>query len=89
MPDFIHRTSTTKPAAPPAPLSLLTEARRFGLPVAAIGGITLNNAAQTLAAGADLLAVITDLFDAADMDITTRARAYTTLIAASPRNTPT
>ena len=73
--------STTKPAAPPA--------RRFGLPVAAIGGITLNNAAQTLAAGADLLAVITDLFDAADMDITTRARAYTTLIAASPRNTPT
>ncbi|MEN9356323.1 MAG: hypothetical protein RL695_494 [Pseudomonadota bacterium] len=81
--------STTKPAAPPAPLSLLTEARRFGLPVAAIGGITLNNAAQTLAAGADLLAVITDLFDAADMDITTRARAYTTLIAASPRNTPT
>lgn len=78
--------SITKPAAPSAPLTLLTEARRFGLPVAAIGGICLNNAAQTLAAGADLLAVISDLFDAPDMDITNRARAYTTLIDASTRN---
>ncbi len=78
--------SHTKPNAPRAPLALLAEARRFGLPIAAIGGITLNNAAATLVAGADLLAVISDLFDAPDMDIATRARAYTTLIAASPRN---
>jgi thiamine-phosphate pyrophosphorylase len=76
--------SPTKPQAPAAPLSLLTEARRFGKPVAAIGGIRLENAAPTLAAGADLLAVISDLFDAPD--ITARARAYTTLIDASSRN---
>lgn len=67
--------SLTKPDASPASLDLLGEAkRRFGLPVAAIGGINLTNAPQTIAAGADLLAVITDLFDA--MDIAGRARSY-------------
>ncbi|MFA7269993.1 MAG: thiamine phosphate synthase [Sterolibacterium sp.] len=70
--------SATKPHAPPAPLALLGEARRrFGLPIAAIGGIALDNAAQTIAAGADLLAVVSDLFDAAD--IAARAREYTRL----------
>jgi thiamine-phosphate pyrophosphorylase len=48
--------------------------RRFGLPVAAIGGITLDNAPQLIAAGADILAVVSDLFDA--MDIKARAEAY-------------
>src|SRR5574343_1745586 len=55
--------SSTKPQAPRAPLAMLGEAqRRFGLPVAAIGGITLDNAAPVVAAGADLLAVISDVF---------------------------
>ncbi|MCK9284889.1 MAG: thiamine phosphate synthase [Rhodocyclaceae bacterium] len=66
--------SPTKPAALKAPLSLLGEARRFGLPLAAIGGITADNAAQVIAAGADMVAVISDLFDA--MDIAGRAAAY-------------
>ena len=67
--------SRTKPAAVRAPLALLGEARRrFGLPVVAIGGITLDNAAQVIAAGADMLAVVSDLFDA--MDIKARAEAY-------------
>lgn len=67
--------SRTKPDAAHAPLELLGEARRrFGLPVAAIGGITLDNAAQVIAAGADILAVVSDLFDA--MDIKARAAAY-------------
>lgn len=75
--------SRTKPGAVRAPLELLTEAkRRFGLPVAAIGGITLENAPQLLAAGADLLAVVSDLFDA--MDIRARAEAYQKLFAAVP-----
>ena len=69
--------SPTKPDAPPAPLALLGEAKRFGLPVAAIGGINLDNAAQTIAAGADMLAVVTSLFDA--MDIAARARAFGSL----------
>ena len=67
--------STTKPNAPPAPFDLITRARReLGLPVAAIGGITLANAAQVLAAGADLLAVVSDVFGADDP--AARAAAY-------------
>ena len=67
--------SSTKPDAVRAPLQLLGEARRrFGLPVAAIGGINLHNAPDAIAAGADLLAVVSDLFDA--MEITQRAEAY-------------
>lgn len=68
-------SSRTKPAAVRAPLELLGEARRrFGLPIAAIGGITLENAPELIAAGADILAVVSDLFDA--MDIKARAEAY-------------
>lgn len=49
------------------PVSLLGEARRaLALPVVAIGGITLENAPQLLAAGADSVAVISALFDAPD-----------------------
>ena len=66
--------SPTKPGAVRAPLSLFSEARSLGVPLAAIGGITLENAPQVLAAGADALAVISDLFDAAD--VAGRARAY-------------
>lgn len=70
--------STTKPNAPPAPFDLITRAKReLGLPVAAIGGITLANAGEVLAAGADLLAVVSDVF-AAD-DPAARAAAYRAL----------
>jgi len=47
------------------------------VPLAAIGGVTLENAPQLLGAGADLLAVISDLFDAAD--VAARAREYARL----------
>jgi thiamine-phosphate pyrophosphorylase len=57
--------SPTKPGAVRAALSLFGES--FGVPLCAIGGITLENAAQLLAAGADLLAVITDVFEAPDI----------------------
>jgi thiamine-phosphate pyrophosphorylase len=66
--------SPTKPAAVRAPLNLFREAKPLGVPLAAIGGVTLENAPELVAAGADLLAVITDLFDAPD--IRARARAY-------------
>lgn len=67
--------SATKPAAVHAPLELLTRARgELQLPVAAIGGITLDNAPQAIAAGADLLAVISDVFDHPDPG--GRAAAY-------------
>jgi thiamine-phosphate pyrophosphorylase len=67
--------SPTKPSAARAPLSLF----RNGLekPVCAIGGITLQNAPQVIAAGADMVAVISDLFDAPD--IARQAAAYRNL----------
>ena len=66
--------SPTRPDAVNAPLSLLKEAKRFGLPIAAIGGITLGTAGSVIEAGADMLAVITDLFDT--MNIAARATEY-------------
>ncbi len=66
--------SKTKTAAAHAPLSTLHAAKRIGLPIAAIGGITLDNAPEVIDAGADMVAVISDLFNT--MDITTRAAAY-------------
>jgi thiamine-phosphate pyrophosphorylase len=66
--------SPTKPNAVRAPLSLFRDARALGVPLAAIGGITLDNAPALVEAGADLLAVISDLFDAPD--IRARARQY-------------
>lgn len=60
--------STTKPGAVRAPLEAVARARAAGgLPVAAIGGITLANAAEAIAAGADMVAVISALFDAPDV----------------------
>jgi len=74
--------SPTKPAARGAPLALLGDARRrTGLPVVAIGGITLDNAAGVVAAGADALAVISALFAAED--IAARARAFQELFERS------
>ena len=59
--------SVTKPHAPSAPLALITRAKHeLMVPVAAIGGITLDNAAQVIAAGADLIAVVSDVFYAPD-----------------------
>jgi thiamine-phosphate pyrophosphorylase len=67
--------SPTKPDAVHAPLELLGQARaETGLPICAIGGITAERAPQLVSAGADLLAVIDDLFSADD--ITARARDY-------------
>lgn len=71
--------SATKPDAVRAPLALLGEARSRGPLVAAIGGICLENAPELIRAGADLLAVVSDLFD--NFDVAGRAAAYATLFA--------
>jgi thiamine-phosphate pyrophosphorylase len=71
-------SSGTKPGAVRAPLTLFAEAHRsFALPLVAIGGITLENAPQVFAAGADAVAVISALFDAGD--IAERAAGFTRL----------
>ena len=60
--------SGTKPGAVRAPLALLAEAKRVsGLPVVAIGGIDLSNARLAIEAGADMVAVISAIFDADDV----------------------
>lgn len=65
--------SATKPQAPPAPLSLFAAAHVLELPLVAIGGITLENAAAIIAAGADALAVISALFEDQDPEAMARA----------------
>jgi thiamine-phosphate pyrophosphorylase len=69
--------SPTKPGAVRAPLALF--GRDLGVPKVAIGGITAENAAPLLAAGADALAVLSDLFDAPD--VAARAREYAKVFA--------
>jgi thiamine-phosphate pyrophosphorylase len=60
--------SSTKPDARPAPLALLPQAaQELGLPVVAIGGISMDNARQVIEAGASMVAVIHALFAAADI----------------------
>jgi thiamine-phosphate pyrophosphorylase len=61
-------SSPTKPYAVRSGLGAIAEARAAGgIPVAAIGGIDEHNARDAVAAGADMIAVITALFDAADV----------------------
>ena len=73
--------SPTKPGAVRAPHTLFAEARARGIgcPLVAIGGITLSNARAVITAGADAIAVISDLFDAPD--IRARAQQFAALFA--------
>jgi thiamine-phosphate pyrophosphorylase len=59
--------SGTKPAAVRAPLELFAEAKPLGLPIIAIGGITVENAPLAIRAGADSIAVIGALWTAPDV----------------------
>lgn len=66
--------SATKPGAVRAPLELFGQARHLSVPLVAIGGITTDNAASLIAAGASAVAVIGNLFDADDIEA--RARSF-------------
>lgn len=66
-------TSSTKPNARRATPALLRDARRHGLPMVAIGGITPDNASLLVDAGADLLAIVSGVFDAPDPVAAARA----------------
>ena len=69
--------SSTKPHARRAGFDLLRDSAGLGVPRVAIGGITPDNAPSLVAAGADLLAVISSVFDAPDP--VAAARAYRSL----------
>lgn len=65
--------SSVKPGAVRAPLALLQQTRRqVTVPVVAIGGITLDNAAGLIDAGANAVAVISALFAAPDVEVAAR-----------------
>ncbi|MEP6634454.1 MAG: thiamine phosphate synthase [Luteimonas sp.] len=68
--------SSTKPGARRAQPSLLRAAKAFRLPLAAIGGITPDNASALIDAGADLIAVISGVFSIEDPESAARAYAH-------------
>jgi len=77
----IFPTISKEGARPPVGLGLIREARKItDKPLVAIGGITLETAPEALAAGADSVAVIRDLIEAADVGA--RARQYLEVLRA-------
>lgn len=65
--------SETKPGAVRATPVLLEQAHaQVQIPIVAIGGIALDNAASLVRAGADMLAVITALFNSGNIEHTAR-----------------
>ena len=59
--------SPTKPLAPRASIDLLRQSAALGVPRVAIGGITPDNGAALIEAGADFLAAVSALFGASDV----------------------
>ena len=73
-------SSCVKPGAVQADVALLKTARsELHVPIVAIGGITQQNGASLIAAGADALAVITALWKAPDIQIS--AQEFSTLFS--------
>lgn len=77
--------SGTKPNAMQAPLALFKQARlSTEIPLVAIGGINLANAAQVIEAGADAIAVVGALFNPADetvQTVETSARQFSQILS--------
>ena len=78
--------SPTKPLARRASIDLLRHSATLGIPRVAIGGITPDNGALLVAAGADYLAVISAVFGAPDIRIAAQhfTQLYSPDRAASP-----
>ncbi len=75
-------SSRTKPEAAPARVDTLRAAKRqLGIAVVAIGGITPDNGASLIAAGADMLAVVRGVFG--QPDIRAAAQRYAKLFEPS------
>ena len=71
-------SSTTKPDAVKADLQLLQKARQeLSIPVVAIGGINHHNANELIAAGADMIAVVSAVFKSSN--VTESARKFSAL----------
>ena len=80
----IYSTTTKETGYAARGLDLVTYAAGRGKPVVAIGGITLERAPEVIAAGASVLAVITDILVGDDPEA--RVRAYCERLPAKPFN---
>jgi thiamine-phosphate pyrophosphorylase len=70
--------SSTKPKAKIVDKSVITEAKRFlKIPICVIGGITVERTKELIELGADLVAVISDIWTAENIE--ERAREYAEL----------
>lgn len=66
-------SSSTKPEAVVAGPAIISQAKQqLSIPVCCIGGIALNNVAQLIQQGADMAAVISELFSANNIQHTTK-----------------
>jgi thiamine-phosphate pyrophosphorylase len=72
--------SPTKPGARKATAALLRDAKPLGVPLVAIGGLTPENGAALIEAGANYLAVISAVFGAED--VRAAARSFAALFGA-------
>jgi thiamine-phosphate pyrophosphorylase len=74
-------TSHTKPQAPAASLDVLRLAKQtLAIPIVAIGGITRDNARRVIERGADMVAVIHEVFSPDDVaEVEARARMLSQL----------
>ncbi|ADE10282.1 thiamine phosphate synthase [Sideroxydans lithotrophicus] len=73
-------SSSVKPEAVQADVALLRSARKeLNVPIVAIGGITQQNAATLIEAGADAVAVISALWNAPDIEAS--AHGFSTLFS--------
>jgi thiamine-phosphate pyrophosphorylase len=69
-------SSSTKPEAVVAGPDIITEAKQhIDIPICTIGGIDIGNAPQLIAHGADMIAVISTLFAADNIEKTARTLA--------------
>lgn len=75
----IFRTSTKDTGYEPRGLEMVTYAANGRRPVVAIGGVTIDNAASVLAAGASSVAVISDVLSSASAE--QRVRDYLRALA--------
>lgn len=76
--------SSTKPGAVGASQDLLRAAKSLSIPIVAIGGVTPENAAGLVEAGADAVAVVSAVFDAIDVEGAARRIADLFAIQSEP-----
>jgi thiamine-phosphate pyrophosphorylase len=76
---IVHLVFASHSTSPLIPFASFAVQSLEGLPVVAIGGITVDNAPQLIAAGADSVAVITAVFGAADIEAA--ARQFSTIFS--------